>query len=94
MNDIPQRLRELHGLSRLVPSIGGQQCGLESYRILANGNTLEVLHEAAERIEALETALHEIAGTRGSECAMPRVVAKRALDGEPIYESSKGGENG
>ena len=39
----------------------------------------ETVLEAADRIEALETALHLIAGTHGTEAANPRWVAANAL---------------
>jgi len=51
-------VRELHALresAKPFPSgAGGQQCGMESYRIVASGNQLEVIYTAAARIAALE----------------------------------------
>lgn len=48
--ELAAELHRLHNVKRHVPSIGGQQLGLEQYRIVASGQTWEVLIEAADAL--------------------------------------------
>lgn len=61
-------VRELHALresAKPFPSgAGGQQCGMESYRIVASGNQLEVIYTAAARIAALQAELASVKAER------------------------------
>lgn len=64
MMDSDEIVRELHALresAKPFPSgAGGQQCGMESYRIVASGNQLEVIYTAAARILALKAELASV----------------------------------
>lgn len=60
-NDIAKRLTLLHESKRPAPQPGacGQMMGMESYRIVATGDQLAVMLEAAEEIERLSVSLSE-----------------------------------
>jgi hypothetical protein len=56
MSELGDRLRELHASKTLWPTRpGGQMYGTESYRIVASGNALNWLIEAADRLDLLES---------------------------------------
>jgi hypothetical protein len=55
-SDLPARLREMHAAKRPGSGIYGQMIGCEPYVLRASGNQFWWLIEAAEYIEALESA--------------------------------------
>lgn len=83
-------VRELHALresAKPFPSgAGGQQCGMESYRIVASGNQLEVIYTAAARIVALEYHADELA--KAAEWMRPNIESRN-----PYRNNSKAWRN-
>jgi hypothetical protein len=78
VNALQRRLHELYYARTPYPMIGGQMVGLESYRLVANGNAFYTLLEAADRIGALEAALREEHGGKHHEpeCPLCAVLAE------------------
>lgn len=61
-SDVLDRLMYLWATKKIMPTIGGQQCGLEQYMIRASGRDFEAIPDAGDRIIALE---RELERTRG-----------------------------
>jgi hypothetical protein len=71
MNELQARLHSLYASRVQLAQVGPQMAGLERYRIIASGEQLYTLLEAADRIAELEAALRKItATTYGSELSM------------------------
>lgn len=62
MSDIKQRLRALHSAKVVVPTIGGQMMGQTIYRLRVTASELEVLHEAADALDARDREIERLEG--------------------------------
>jgi hypothetical protein len=63
MSELGDRLRELHASKKPYPtSAHGQMCGTESYRIVASGNSLNWMIEAADALDAMDVKMTTVDG--------------------------------
>jgi hypothetical protein len=60
VNELQARLHSLYNARVQLAQVGPQMAGLERYRIIASGEQLYTLLEAADRIAELEAALRKI----------------------------------
>jgi hypothetical protein len=59
MNELQARLHSLYNGRTPLREVGPQTAGLERYRLIATGEQLYTLLEAADRIGELEAALRD-----------------------------------
>jgi hypothetical protein len=60
VNELQARLHSLYNARVQLAQVGPQMAGLERYRIIASGEQLYTLLEAADRIAELEAALRHV----------------------------------
>ena len=78
MSDIVERLHELDGMRKPGRSgVHGQQCGMETYTILATGNAFAVLLEVADELERLTA---ELAALRADYAKLYESTERRERD--------------
>jgi hypothetical protein len=66
VNELQARLHSLYAARMQLAQVGPQMAGLERYRIVASGEQLYTLLEAADRIAELEAAFRTYAAHRPS----------------------------